>query len=148
MLSARTRLLTARSTTQVIPFMKASKKAKTILKLLVKTNNTLKAKIEKEASSLPQFQIHTNNTQKQMENNDFSCFLWLVWDEDGAYYRQVGTNLGELGPKLVQVGSKLVQVGPKLAPSWPKLAPSWLQVGPKLAQVGPKTAQRVLTEGP
>ena len=39
MLSARTRLLTARSTTQVIPFMKASKNAKITLKLLVKTSN-------------------------------------------------------------------------------------------------------------
>ena len=39
MLSANTRLLTARSTTQVIPFMKASTKAKIILKLLVKTSN-------------------------------------------------------------------------------------------------------------
>ena len=71
-----------------------------------------------------------NHTQKQMENNDFSRFLWLVWDQDGVIQCQVGTNLGELGPKLVQVGPKLVQVGPKLA-----------QVGPKLAQVGTKLAQ-------
>ena len=70
-----------------------------------------------------------NHTQKPMENNDLSRFLWLVWDQDGAHQRQVGTNLGELDPESVQVGPKLVQVGPKLA-----------QVGAKLAQVAAKTA--------
>ena len=70
-----------------------------------------------------------NHKQKHMENYDFSHFLWIVWDEDGAHQRQVGTNLGELSFKLVQVGPKLVQVGSKLP-----------QVGSKLAQVGAKTA--------
>ena len=69
-----------------------------------------------------------NHTHKPMENNDFSRFLWLVYDQDGAHQRQVGTNLGELSFKLVQVGPKLVQVGSKLP-----------QVGSKLAQVGAKT---------
>jgi len=39
MLSARTRLLTARSTTQVMPFINASRKAKITLKLSVKTSS-------------------------------------------------------------------------------------------------------------
>ena len=41
-LSANTRLLTARSTTQVIPFIKARINAKITLKWLVKTKITLK----------------------------------------------------------------------------------------------------------
>ena len=49
-----------------------------------------------------------NHTQKQMENNDFPCFLCLVWDQDGAHQHQVGTNLGELSFKSLQVGPKLV----------------------------------------
>ena len=85
-----------------------------------------------------------NNTQKPMENSDFSCFLWLVWDQDGAHQRQVGTNLGELGPTLVQVGPKLVQVGPKLTQVGFKLA----QVGAKTAQVGAKLAQDERFEDP
>ena len=67
-----------------------------------------------------------NHTQKQMENNDFSRFLWLVWDQDGAHQRQVGTNLGELGP---QIGASGLKVGA-----------SWAEVGAKLAQVGAKMA--------